>query len=466
MSGSSLRSFEYLEGLPGTVFNRLYQQPSTALAIFRRMLPHLAKSFVMAMLYISHPLLVTDIESWVRPDSRLERDHAVSLLERLHVLTASANPGQPRAYSLTNPFAASLRLALTGGGNHKSFGVPCNTPDKNPISIAELDEFARRQWEGVLGYMVSGTGISLADEGVKLSQGVKALLQFGELVMSRGKKVEITQAGFAFILQEVNAQVWTLLVYYLDNAEKLRMDPVDVLSFLFMLGSLELGQDYSKATLTPTQLQMLEDLGDFGIVYQSAPSSTRFYPTRLATTLTSDAGALRSVSAGFDTALNSGDGKGFIVIETNYRIYAYTSSQLQIAILQLFTRLNTRYPNMVAGKVTRESIRRAVSMGITSDQIISFLSTHAHPQMRKNNPILPPTVVDQIRLWQIEGERMKATAGFLFKDFVNASEFEGVCKYAEEIGVLAWKNESRRMFFVTRHEQVAAYLRNKQKKGP
>ena len=244
------------------------------------------------------------------------------------------------------------------------------------------------------------------------------------------------------------------------------MDPVDVLSFLFMLGSLELGQDYSKATLTPTQLQMLEDLGDFGIVYQSAPSSTRFYPTRLATTLTSDAGALRSVSAGFDTALNSGDGKGFIVIETNYRIYAYTSSQLQIAILQLFTRLNTRYPNMVAGKITRESIRRAVSMGITSDQIISFLSTHAHPQMRKNNPILPPTVVDQIRLWQIEGERMKATAGFLFKDFVNASEFEGVCKYAEEIGVLAWKNESRRMFFVTRHEQVAAYLRNKQKKGP
>lgn len=43
MSASSLRSFEYLEGLPGTTFNRLYKQPSTALAIFRRMLPHLGK---------------------------------------------------------------------------------------------------------------------------------------------------------------------------------------------------------------------------------------------------------------------------------------------------------------------------------------------------------------------------------------------------------------------------------------
>jgi hypothetical protein len=41
MSVSTLASFEYLERLPGTTFRRLYQQPSTALAIFRRMLPHL-----------------------------------------------------------------------------------------------------------------------------------------------------------------------------------------------------------------------------------------------------------------------------------------------------------------------------------------------------------------------------------------------------------------------------------------
>jgi hypothetical protein len=37
----SSRPFEYLESLAGTVFYKLYQQPSTALAIFRRMLPDL-----------------------------------------------------------------------------------------------------------------------------------------------------------------------------------------------------------------------------------------------------------------------------------------------------------------------------------------------------------------------------------------------------------------------------------------
>lgn len=68
--------------------------------------------------------------------------------------------------------------------------------------------------------MVGSTGLSIVDEGVKLSHGVKTLLQAGGLVKVRGKKVDITKEGFAFILQEVNAQVWTVLVYYLDNAEQ------------------------------------------------------------------------------------------------------------------------------------------------------------------------------------------------------------------------------------------------------
>lgn len=47
----SSRPFEYLESLAGTVFYKLYQQPSTALAIFRRMLPDLG----MCRMCIHHP---------------------------------------------------------------------------------------------------------------------------------------------------------------------------------------------------------------------------------------------------------------------------------------------------------------------------------------------------------------------------------------------------------------------------
>jgi transcription initiation factor TFIIH subunit 4 len=79
-------------------------------------------------------------------------------------------------------------------------------------------------------------------------------------------------------------------------------------------------------------------------------------------------------------------------------------------------------------------------------------------------PVLPPTVVDQIRLWQIENERMKATPGFLFKDFENGKEYEGCVKYADEIGVLIWKNDFKKMFFVTRVEQLRDYIKSKKLK--
>lgn len=123
---------------------------------------------------------------------------------------------------LTDPFAASLRQALTGGGNHKSFGVRSRTRVEDEVTIPQLDDFARRQWEGVLGYMVGSTGVGLNDEGAKLSLSVKHLLKYGRLVEVKGRSVDITQDGFAFVLQEVNAQVWTILILYLENAEEVR----------------------------------------------------------------------------------------------------------------------------------------------------------------------------------------------------------------------------------------------------
>ncbi|KAL3427744.1 RNA polymerase II transcription factor B subunit 2 [Phlyctema vagabunda] len=474
MSVSSLASSDYLERLPGTTFKRLYQQPSTSLAIFRRMLPHLAKTFVMALLYMTKPFPLTDLDLWVQPDSKRQKDQALSLLKRLHIVNITAlSREEPQVVSLTDNFRSSLRLALTGGGNHNSFGVPSSDLVTADVDLTFLDGYARAQWEGILHFVVNTASEGMRKEGQGgPTSGVKQLLEAGNLVARGRNGTGITQAGFSFLLQEVNAQVWTLLLLWIENAEKMNMDSVEVLSFLFMLGSLELGRAYSTTTLSEAQRQMLTQLVDFGLVHIPPSTPTQFFPTRLATTLTSDASALRSVSAGFDAALTAASGsKGFIIIETNYRLYAYTSSPLQIAVLALFTKLSTRYPNMVSGRVTRDSIRQAISHGITSDQIISYLSTHAHPQLLKHSnvagggPVLPPTVVDQIRLWQIENERMKATPGFLFRDFDGGQkEYEGCVRYADEIGVLVWKSDAKRMFFVTRLEQVRDYIKSRKVK--
>lgn len=60
MSVASQRVLEYLEAQPGLIFNKLYQQPSTALAIFRRMLPHLGENASLVTLGRNKGLL-TDL---------------------------------------------------------------------------------------------------------------------------------------------------------------------------------------------------------------------------------------------------------------------------------------------------------------------------------------------------------------------------------------------------------------------
>ena len=463
-STASQRALDYLEGLPGLTFTKLYQQPSTALAVFRRMLPHLAKTIVMGMLYMPTPFAVKDLETWIKPDSgsTQARDNAVSILGRLRIMSEQPGKDGKPSYVLAPAFAKALRLALTGGGNHRSFGVPSTEREKAPVTVEYLDTLARRQWEAIL-YFVVGSANSNISSGTKVSAGTRRLLTQGMFI---NKQSKITKQGFEFLLQEINAQVWTLLIVYLEVSAELQMDSVDVLSFLFTLGSLELGVAYSTSNLTPTQLQMLEDLSDFGLVYRPSPSSSQYYPSRLATTLTSDSPALPNNPASTAPGPTDGtapapdsDEKGFIIVETNYRLYAYTSSPLLISIISLFADLKTRYPNLITAKLGKRSVQNAIAMGITSEQIISYLTTHAHPVLRYATPILPPTVVDQIRLWQIEGERMTTFPGFLIKEVGTLEDYERAVKYADAIGVLKKEFKHKGWFFVSRMDQMGEYFK-------
>lgn len=412
----------------------------------------------MTMLFSDTAILLSDVELWVKHDSQRYYSEAMQKLRGLHLIKEKY---QTRTISLRQTFRENFRNALTAGdATNYSFGVVCDTEDKNRVDIKFLDTHATEQWESILHFMVGTQSAEVPSNGV-----LSLLLQSGLMAGTNPRDMTITNVGFQFLLQDINAQIWTLLLQYLNMASNLQMDPVDVLNFIFMLGCLELGKDYSLSALSDTQIKMIEDLRDYGIVYQRKSTSRRFYPTRLATTLTSDTSAFRSASASIDAAMakNEPTSKdhessssaliaskaGFIILETNYRLYAYTDSPLQIAVLNLFCHLRTRFANMITGQITRDSVRRALRNGIQADQMITYLTVHAHPQMKKNDPILPPTVVDQIRLWQLELDRLKATEGNLFKDFKSYNEYQTVVTYASELGVLVWQNPNKRQFFVT-----------------
>ena len=456
-------------------------------------------------------MIVSDLDLMTNPSSLKEKEHALDLLHRYHIFS-DTHVNAVRAFQLTENFARSLRHALEGSGSIESFGEVSTAPMRS-IKIEDLDRFAREQWEGILGYMVGSSAILVEDGGAAIaepSRGVMHLLQEGHLIelsgtASRGYTPKITKEGFAFVLQDVNTQVWALLFLYVDLAEEAKgMSKVDVLSFLFLVSSMELGLAYSSHNLTQAQQSMLPDLQDFGIVY-CPPGKEIFYPTRLATTLTADSVTALSHTAttlgsslapshtrSMSTTTSSGSASvsGFIILETNFRLYAYTSSPLQIALLALFTNLRSRHPNLVTAKISKQSVKRAVNAGITADQIIAYLSTHAHPQMRRTknanpatsstlNPdvpapttatatttsVLPATVIDQIHLWQLERDRMTTTPGFLLKDFQTEAEYETTRKYADEIGVLVWQHDRKRIFFVSRIEGVRSFMAERKERA-
>lgn len=150
-----------------------------------------------------------------------QQQQALGILKRLHIIKLSApSSSNPQTVKLTDNFGSSLRLALTGGGEHQSFGVPSNESVQG-VDKAYLDEYAREQWEGILHFVVNSVGEGSRNggsEGPKAS--VKQLLEAGKLVTKgRHSGGGITQAGFSFLLQEVNAQVWTLLLLWIENAE-------------------------------------------------------------------------------------------------------------------------------------------------------------------------------------------------------------------------------------------------------
>ena len=125
------------------------------------------------------------------------------------------------AYTISNPFCNSLRLALTGGGNHNSFGIISLQKEAPAVDAALLDDYARKQWEAILYYIVGSAGPG-ASNALPITARTRELLKAGNLVETKGRTDTITAAGFTFLLQEVNAQVWDLLVIYLDQADKVR----------------------------------------------------------------------------------------------------------------------------------------------------------------------------------------------------------------------------------------------------
>lgn len=399
----------------------------------------------MRLLFVEQPVPQAVVSSW--NEQKYVKDHleALEALTALHIWMDASLPGGLPGWSLSAVFRKNIQTALLGGGKPWAVYNPLEK-DKHGRDAAFLDQYAAERWECVLHFMVG----CHTTEGIS-ADAVRILLHAGLMKSEEGEGSTplITMEGFQFLLMDTPSQVWHFVLQYLDTIESRGLNLVECLTFLFQLSFLTLGKDYSTEGMSESLLVFLQHLREFGLVYQRKRRSGRFYPTRLAINLAS---GLK------ETSLRSYEA-GYIVVETNYRVYAYTNSQLQVALLALFCELLYRFPNLVVARLTRESVRQALRSGITSSQIIKFLRMYAHPEALKRSPVIPATIMDQLRLWELERDRFVFREGVLYSQFISQSDFQLLRNYASDLGVLIWDNPGKRVMVVNRngHDEVKRF---------
>jgi len=361
--------------------------------------------------------------------------------------------------------------------NNMHNGLAAQEPEK-AASKRKLERIAKEKWENVLHYMV-GAVDELKDPSIVHLLRQSNLIQDiseEEIKMiearkksSSGKRgtsssvedddltsVRITNQGFQFLLQDTRTQIWQLFRQYLMTCEERGQDPPEVIEFLFRLSFMDAGQPIELSSLSHTEQNIVRNLAHFGIVYKKKKSN-RLYPTQLASGLLTNAGLMGGDSkSGSDTitsgwsssGMSGGALDGYIIVETNFRVYAYTTSPLQVQLLSLFVELETRLPNIISGTITRDSVRASLVNGITADQIISYLAMHAHPEMRKSPWFVPPNIVDQMRLWERERQRINGQDAELYDSFATFDGFSAAVKFAQQNDWLLYQDDDKLILIV------------------
>jgi Transcription factor Tfb2/Transcription factor Tfb2 (p52) C-terminal domain len=377
--------------------------------------------------------------------------------------------------------------------------VSTSTPLVLP-TIEDLERYTQLQWDTVLHFLV-GT----VDKKAPPPAVVDFLLQTNLMrpdpdsihTSSKGSSnnntdnvpLVITTKGYDFMLQDSYQQIWHFIVQYLYSIEQHPKGEVllkEVLLLLICLTFARPGCPYAASSLKKDCRTMIKDLSLFGLLCTMKIGKTNiFYPTRLAmqlvgsssssssnnTTTKSNTNALWSTSSKLlESSLNLPDPTDSshlaIIVQTNFQLAAYTTSELHVSMLGLFCDVGTirRLPNVVFMQITRDSIKSAFSLGIKAQQILRFLQKHTHPKLRSNtlfdSPV-PGNVVDQIWLWDRELYRVQFIKVYQHTCVMGIDEYKAVLQYVVDKKYYNYTNERKQLllFDYKHYDRIQSFVR-------
>ena len=435
---------------PGSL-DLLYADSWCCAAVYRGLRP-LGQSLVGRLVMITGNIPQATLRGWTRAEQNSHAGKVYVAAER-ELLELKVLAKKPYMRGAQKCWQVKMHEGFKEG-LRASFCRSEDTPwkrgkiTKHSPSMHVLREYHRECWEAILNHLLKNP----IREGTRpASEAALKLLRLQGLISDISHDAHITTKGFHFLLQGPYSQTWVLLRSYLrflkDKEEEARRGEEQVaeriswltaISFIAKLSFLKPGDGYLEKNLTMHQRSVLGDFKGFGLIYQYSLKSPRYYPTPLVVSLFAPPPARASHSS------------GNIIVETNFRVYAYTSSPIQIATMLLFMQPFLKLPNLVVGVLTRESILDACSKGISAEQVLTYLRANSHPTaLAKIIDGVPETVVEQLDLWANERTRVRFERQVLVLRTDSDADFETAHRHATEHRTLHYSDQKRRLLVVS-----------------
>lgn len=394
----------------------LYAEPAVVYGVFRQLTP-LAQHFVVTFLFLDS----VDADYF----TLLVRDRSLSDATLDELLALNIYQLDTRRYRLHPHFATQLKSLLLGEPTCR-LRLKRKVDHRKP-SAEQLEAFCKGKWRNLLNY--------LAGFGDQPSERLISVLY--RLALKQASTT-LTSECFRFLLQTRRQQMSLVLSEYV----RARTDKVSALRMLFNLSTAALGASYNSGS----DPSLMADLGDMGLVYKSKLKSKRFYITMHMQGLLTD----------FNAPVLSED--QFLVVETSFRVYAYTQSDVHVTLLSQFLDLEIRLPDLVISLLTRNSIQRAFEKGIGANEVVAFLQKHAR------YPVAP-NVKAQVALWEEERKRVMQEPAVMLEDFIDMAVYRSTLRYVTDLGACLWEDEVRRVIVVkqARSQQAIDFIHKQER---
>ena len=429
---------EFLKDHKDELEDNLYNSPHCCKAILR-LLPPFAHQIVLRLLFTDDSFKISAdvIKSWIQmpSDSQPSNEYrdqifkaALTRTQSLRILCSELDSNNRTMYWLSTTFKHSLLQAIApdSEGSLKENYLPKSHPNAPKISMLQKNAL---RWDKLL---IAAAGLE------DPSDSLKKILELSGLLI----KGTISKKGCRLLLSNPNTQLWTFILSLVTTVSN------SSLELIFRLADCPVGCGIDLSEYASIE-SFITTISDVGIAIFDRKSLS-LWPT--------------PVASYFSSTEQKSD--GFVVVEPNFKVYAYTDSDLHFQILKQFLQIRARFPNMIVGTITPLSIRLGiVQSGLSAEDIIGFLERSAHPVRLKSSevidlaraegddssetahaPPIPANVKDQIELWEAEVYRVPSKKALFLKGFKNEEEWQSCYDFCSERDLLLWIPGKSRLF--------------------